>query len=111
MSQLLLQRASLQGRLRKQQEMAQLQQLLAEERLLLAKRKMTTQEMLRDIGDLEQQADDVERNAQRSISELRTLLERLAQRCEELTVAKAGKVCRLKSQLVNPMLLKAGILE
>lgn len=70
--------------------MAQLQRLLEEERQLLEKRKMTSGEMLRDIGDLEQQADDVERNGRRRVSELRTLLERLAQRGEELSKAKVG---------------------
>lgn len=87
-SDLLVERTDLQQRLRKHQEMIQLRQLLLEERMLLEKRKMSSGEMLREISELEEQADDVERNAQRCVADLRTSLERLAQRCEDARKAK-----------------------
>ncbi|CAJ1430953.1 unnamed protein product [Effrenium voratum] len=82
------QRSGLRQKLRKTQEMLELRQLLLDERMLLEKRRLGSAEMLREIAELEEQADDVERNGQRTISELRTVLERLALQNEELRKAK-----------------------
>lgn len=87
-AQLLAERTQLQQQLRKTREMVELSQLLTDERMLLEKRKMTSGEMLREIAALEEQADDVERNGQRVVAEMRSSLERLAQRSEDLRKAK-----------------------
>jgi len=87
-AQLLSERTELQQRLRKTREMLELQQLLTDERMLLEKRKMSSGEMLREIADLEEQADDVERNGQRVVADMRGTLEKLAQRIESLKKAK-----------------------
>lgn len=87
-AQLLAERTQLQQQLRKTREMVELSQLLTDEQMLLEKRKMTSGEMLREIAALEEQADDVERNGQRVVAEMRSSLERLAQRSEDLRKAK-----------------------
>lgn len=86
--QLLAERTQLQQQLRKTREMVELSQLLTDERMLLEKRKMSSGEILREIAELEEQADDVERNGQRVVGEMRRNLERLAQRSEDLRKAK-----------------------
>lgn len=86
--QLLAERTQLQQQLRKTREMVELSQLLTDERMLLEKRKMSSGEILREIAELEEQADDVEHNGQRVVGEMRRNLERLAQRSEDLRKAK-----------------------
>mmetsp|Transcript_57158 Transcript_57158/g.118649 ORF Transcript_57158/g.118649 Transcript_57158/m.118649 type:complete len:440 (+) Transcript_57158:3-1322(+) len=85
---LLTERSELRESLQKQKEMVELQQLLSDERMLLEKRRMSATDMLREIADLEEQADDLERNSQRVLGEMRNSLERLAMQVEELRRAK-----------------------